>query len=275
MSTKILTKPIAWEHYQSLGEHYDKERPGYPDDVVQEIAKRTLALGSSSRRIVDVGCGTGIFTRMLSDALGETFEIRGLEPSSMMIQRALEATTTVRPIRFVQSPAERLPFGDRSVAVITAAGAAQLFDREQFYTEAHRVLVSEGLLALLQNKRRCEAGLFRSFEVFLEKFVPGYRTGTYADARGGHSAADFHAELTSDDRFSGVLLQKWDWPRQFTSEGFEAFALSTIQVKMARAERGDAAIMGELRSIISDHCDANGIIDVTYTTELTTAICGA
>ncbi|MCP3417867.1 class I SAM-dependent methyltransferase [Bradyrhizobium brasilense] len=272
MPTNVSTKSAGWEHYQTLGEHYDKERPGYPISAVHEIAARAQPLRHSSRSIVDVGCGTGLFTRMLADALGGSLEVFGLEPSSTMIDRAIEATNAIRAIRFVQSPAERLPFGDRTVGVITAAGAAPLFDRTLFYAEAHRVLVDTGLLAILQNKRRHETGFFQSFELFLEKFVPGYRTGTCADARGGHSVANFDAELASDNRFSKVMVQNWDWPRTFTTESFEAFALSTIQLKMARAAHGNEIIISELRSIMSRHCDASGNIDVTYRSELTTAV---
>ncbi|KRR19391.1 class I SAM-dependent methyltransferase [Bradyrhizobium retamae] len=272
MSTQISAKSVGWEHYQILGEHYDKERPGYPISVVHEIAGRALSLPHASRRVVDVGCGTGIFTRMLADALDGSFEVRGLEPSSMMIRQATEATKSLRPIRFVQSTAETLPFSDRAIGVITAAGAAQLFNRMLFYAEALRVLVDNGLLAILQNKRCHQTGFFQSFELFLEKFVPGYRTGTYADARGGHSAANFEAELASDYRFSNLMVQRWDWPRTFTIESFEAFALSTIQLKMARTAHGNDIIIKELRSILSDHCDAVGSINVIYSTELTTAV---
>lgn len=272
MPRQVLPNSVGWKHYQTLGEHYDKERPGYPISAVHEIASRSLSLCRCSRRIVDVGCGTGLFTRMLADALDGSFEVLGLEPSSTMIDRAIEATRTGRPIRFIQSPAEQLPFGDRTVGVITAAGAAQLFDRTLFYTEAHRVLVNTGLIAILQNKRRHETGLFQSFEQFLEQFVPDYRTGTYADARGGHSLANFDAELASDNRFSKVMVQRWDWPRTFTTQSFEAFALSTIQLKMARAAHGNEFIINELRKILSRHCGASASIDVTYSAELTTAV---
>lgn len=272
MSTQIAADSVGWEHYQTLGEHYDKERPGYPISAVHEIAGRALSLPHSCRRVVDVGCGTGIFTRMLADVLDGSFEVCGLEPSSLMVRQAIEATKTIRPVRFVQSPAENLPFNDRSVGMITAAGAAQLFNRLLFYAETHRVLIDTGLLAILQNKRRHETGFFRSFELFLEKFVPGYRTGTYADARGGHSVANFEAELASDDRFSNVMVQRWDWPRTFGIESFEVFAVSTIQLKMARTAHGNDKVLKELRSILSDHCDAAGTINVTYSTELTTAV---
>ncbi len=272
MSTQISAKSVGWEHYQTLGEHYDKERPGYPISVVQEIAGRALSLPHSFRRVVDVGCGTGIFTRMLADALDGSFDVCGLEASSTMIGRAIEATKTLQRICFVQSPAETLPFSDRTIGVIMAAGAAQLFNRMLFYAEACRVLVDNGLLAILQNKRRHQTGFFKSFELFLEAFVPGYQTGTYADARGGHSPANFEAELASDDRFSNVMVQRWDWPRTFTIESFEMFAFSTIQLKMAVRAHGKDIIMKELRSILSEHCDAAGSINVIYSTELTTAV---
>ncbi|MBB4428332.1 ubiquinone/menaquinone biosynthesis C-methylase UbiE [Bradyrhizobium sp. CIR48] len=272
MSTQSAAKAVGWQHYQTLGQHYDKERPGYPVSAVHEIAARAFSLPLSFRRIVDVGCGTGIFTRMLAGALDGSFEICGLEPSSTMIKRAIDATDPDRPIHFLKSTAERLPLSDRTIGGITAAGAAQLFDRTLFYAEAQRVLIENGLLAILQNKRLHDSGFFRSFELFLERFVPGYRTGTYADARGGHSVADFADELASDSRFSNIMTQGWDWPRTFSIDSFEEFASSTIQLKMALTAHGNAIVMKELRSLVYDHCDPVGAINVSYRTELTTAV---
>ncbi|MGY4167834.1 class I SAM-dependent methyltransferase [Bradyrhizobium sp. USDA 4529] len=272
MSTQRSGNSIGWYHYQTLGEHYDRERPGYPLSAVHEIAKWVRSLRHSSRLVVDVGCGTGIFTRMLADALEGSLEVHGLEPSAVMIRRAIETTNTLQPICFVEAPAERLPFGDRTIGVITAAGAAQLFDRGRFYAEAQRVLVDRGLLAILQNKRCHETGFFHSFEAFIERFVPGYRAGTYADAHGGYSLANFEAELALDNLFSNVMVQRWGWPRTFTIESFEAFASSTIQLKMARATHGSDTIAKALRSLLSEHRDADGTIHVSYSTELTTAV---
>lgn len=270
MFTEMLPNHPGWQHYRTLGEHYDKERPGYPAGAIHEIACRARSLRDLSRTIVDVGCGTGLFTRMLAETLDESFEVHGLEPSSTMIEKAMETTRTARAIRFLRSAAEELPFHEGTVAAITSAGAAQLFDRKLFYREVHRTLVKGGLLAILQNKRIHEAGFFRAFERFLENFVPGYRTGTYADATGGHSAADLPTNSSLMYCFPRSAFTVGNGRERLQSRDSRT-SLSTIQVQMARTEHGDDAIISELRSNLSEHCDCNGRIHVAYRTELTAA----
>ena len=124
---------------------YERGRPGYPPEVVDLIAHE-LRLGAG-RSVLDVGAGTGKLTRLLP-ATGA--RVLALEPVEGMREQLLAATPSVE---LVEGTAEAIGLPDASVDAITCATAFHWFEGERALTEFHRVLVSDGGLALLWNTR--------------------------------------------------------------------------------------------------------------------------
>lgn len=267
-----LQRPTqSWSRYDKISAQYDRSRPGYPAEAVQLILDRAASVRTRKPIIIDVGSGTGIFTRMLASAVDQDTEVIGVEPNEAMISRARQTASTGK-IVYHSAPAECLPFLDSSIALISAAGSAQLFDRKTFYLEASRVLVDTGCLAIIQNKRDLQSsGLLRAFETFMEARVTGYRTGRFADKGGGHSAAPFADELCQCNvlQFDGVNVIPWD--RVFTEDTFVDFAFSTIQLQMAAETFGRDVIEAELRELVAEFADTDGQLKAAYRTEITWA----
>ena len=65
--------------YDRLAEQYSQYRPRYPDRLISHLAA-IIVEAPASDLVVDVGAGTGIFTRQLR-ALPDEIRIVGLEPS--------------------------------------------------------------------------------------------------------------------------------------------------------------------------------------------------
>ncbi len=64
---------------------YARFRPGYPDALVDRVV--TEAGVKSGDPVADVGCGTGIFTRMLA---ARGLEVTGIDPDPAVMRAALE-----------------------------------------------------------------------------------------------------------------------------------------------------------------------------------------
>ncbi|MBH5386429.1 class I SAM-dependent methyltransferase [Bradyrhizobium diversitatis] len=270
MDTSLQRPTQSWSRYDKISAQYDRSRPGYPAEAVQLILDRAASVRTRKPIIIDVGSGTGIFTRMLASTVEDT-EVIGVEPNEAMISRARQTASTGK-IVYHSAPAECLPFLDSSIALISAAGSAQLFDRKTFYLEARRVLVDTGCLAIIQNKRDLQSsGLLRAFETFMEARVTGYRTGRFADNGGGHSAAPFADELRQCNvlQFDGANVIPWD--RVFTEDTFVDFAFSTIQLQMAAESFGRDVIETELRELVAEVADTDGQLRAAYRTEITWA----
>ncbi|WP_082190580.1 class I SAM-dependent methyltransferase [Bradyrhizobium pachyrhizi] len=111
MATTFPNFETPWSEFAGEGRNYDLYRPGYPGEVAKVIVDHTLHRRLDSD-IVDVGSGTGIFTRVLAAAAQGRRSIIGIEPNADMIQVAIQSTPRELNVKFRNSPAERLPFPD-------------------------------------------------------------------------------------------------------------------------------------------------------------------
>jgi SAM-dependent methyltransferase len=127
------------------GSRYQNARPGYPAAAVAYLAER-LDL-RESRSVVDVGAGTGLFTRAITPYCSALIAV---EPSEGM-RREFESQGL--GVKILDGTAESLPFSDHSVDVITVAQAFHWFDPAKALAEFNRVLVPGGRVGLIWNER--------------------------------------------------------------------------------------------------------------------------
>ncbi|NWU98058.1 TMT1 methyltransferase, partial [Upupa epops] len=94
--------------------------------------------------VVDVGCGSGQGTRFLAEHFKK---VVGTDISEAQIQEAKDAPSLPN-VSYLVCPAEKLPFEDASVDLLTSFTAAHWFDTEKFMREANRVLKPGGCVAI-------------------------------------------------------------------------------------------------------------------------------
>jgi SAM-dependent methyltransferase len=134
------------DHALSFGtaaSSYDRYRPSYPAEAVD------WALGSPSGRIrvVDLGAGTGILTRVI---LGLGHDVVPVEPDEAMRAQLAEATPDLAPL---EGSAESIPFSDGSVDAVVAGQAYHWFHPSRAPIEIARVLKAGGVFAAVWNLR--------------------------------------------------------------------------------------------------------------------------
>lgn len=132
------------QHANSFGaaaDAYERGRPGYPADVVDRLVPE------DARLVVDVGAGTGKFTRTL---LGHAFEVVAVEPDAAMRSRL---TTALPDVRALDGSGEAIPLEDASADVVTFAQAWHWVDPDRGAAEVARVLRPGGVLGLVWNVR--------------------------------------------------------------------------------------------------------------------------
>ncbi|MGJ5816675.1 class I SAM-dependent methyltransferase [Paludibaculum fermentans] len=118
---------------------YATARPPVHAKVI-ERAHQALGRPAPFRRALDVGCGAGLSTRALDGFAEHSI---GVEPAEPM----LRWHSTLAPASdFVVGRAEALPVQDGCVDLITAAGALNYANLDQFFPEALRTLTPGGTL---------------------------------------------------------------------------------------------------------------------------------
>jgi SAM-dependent methyltransferase len=122
-------------------ELYDRSRPSYPEEAIRWM------LGEAPLRVVDLGAGTGIFSRQVA-ALGHA--VTAVDHDPEMLGR-LGATSP--GITAVKGSAEAIPLPDVSADAVVAAQAFHWFDNDEAMAEIARVLRPGGVFAPLWNIR--------------------------------------------------------------------------------------------------------------------------
>jgi SAM-dependent methyltransferase len=137
--------PAVFERRRlAFGAHadlYDGARPTYPAEAVRWM------LGDEPRRVVDLGAGTGIFTRLLA-ALGH--DVTAVEPDPGMRARLHERSPGVEALA---GSGEAIPLEDASVDAVVAAQAFHWFDNDEARAEIARVIAPGGVFAPIWNTR--------------------------------------------------------------------------------------------------------------------------
>ena len=125
---------------------YERGRPSYPPEAVEHLA-RVLNIGPG-RTVVDLGAGTGKFTRLL---VATGAHVVAVEPQAAM--RAELSAVAPASVEVLDGGAEAIPLPDASVDVVCAATAFHWFDHEMAMPEIARVLRDGGGLGLVWNER--------------------------------------------------------------------------------------------------------------------------
>ncbi len=117
--------------------------------------------GDRPIKILDVGCGTGVFAARIREALPKA-QVWGIDLVRGMLAKGAERwkrhAADVTPI---QGDSERLPFADGSFDVITCANSFHHYPhQDRAVAEMHRVLKPKGRLMLIDGYRDRPWGWF-------------------------------------------------------------------------------------------------------------------
>lgn len=135
-----------------IAERFARARGTYSHEarVQQQVAEKMLQLLTERasplfRRIVEFGCGTGSYSRLL---------LHKLQPESLLLNdlcpEMKECLTDLLPqdtVRFIPGDAEALDFPEKT-DLITSCSTLQWFnDPKEFFARCHRFLSEDGYLA--------------------------------------------------------------------------------------------------------------------------------
>ncbi|MBN9599460.1 MAG: methyltransferase domain-containing protein [Afipia sp.] len=135
----------AAKGYTSKAEMYARGRPDYPPEILDWLRER-LGL-EAGKSVVDLGAGTGKFTRYLARTGARVIAV---EPVRQMREQLAKALPEVEVL---EGTATALPLPDNSVDALTCAQSFHWFATRAALAEIHRVLKPGGRLGLIWNMR--------------------------------------------------------------------------------------------------------------------------
>ncbi len=167
-------------NFDTEAENYDdyySDSPGREIDLLEKELVSRFVDDFHKAEILEIGCGTGHWTRFFSD---KGFRIHGLDISEKMLEKA--RNKEIPNARFTLGRAEDLPFDDHSFANIVCITTLEFVDDlDKALDEIDRVLKPGGLLmigALNENsflgKHKDEFEVFRDARFFTGPFLHTY-----------------------------------------------------------------------------------------------------
>jgi len=184
---------------------YARYRPTTPATLIELIRSYiSEQVSGPLEQAVDVGCGNGQATQLLSPHFGR---VLGTDISAAQITEAASDGTTAN-VSYAVSPAESISLPNASSQLVMTVQAVHWFDMPTFWAEVGRVLSPGGALALVGY--RLPAPLYRGKErldvreLLAENYVKGLAewiqpnsVDTYID---GYSHPRFQSPFTDQRR---------------------------------------------------------------------------
>ncbi len=139
----MATAPPNYFAHQEAAERYAKGRPDFHTQVMHRI-REFLGIHQKLETGLDIACGTGLSTKALLEIAENVY---GTDMSPSMLENA----TQNEHISYHTAPAEKQPFSNQSIDIITVCSGVHWFDIDAFLRESHRLLRSRRWLVLYDN----------------------------------------------------------------------------------------------------------------------------
>ena len=104
-----------------------------------------------SRQLIDVACGTGDVGKLFLDSTNKEAEITCVDPNKGMVSQGKQKLSNYKNVKWVISPAEKLPITDNSFDYFTiSCGLRNTKNLNKALSEAYRVLKPGGRYLCLE-----------------------------------------------------------------------------------------------------------------------------
>ncbi|MGX9147699.1 class I SAM-dependent methyltransferase [Mesorhizobium sp. 128a] len=240
------------------------DRPEYPKQMVDHI-NSLMSLVPVRYPAVDIGAGTGLFTRPLARFLEPSRAVIGIEPSAEMRRAAEDHPEELENVRYIAGFAEEVGYASRSVALVAAACAAHRFDKHTFLAESHRVLVPHGCLAIVEYRwGDTQNSVGDDIYSLLEQLVDGYDRRAHSNGAGEYELFDAADAISSARLFTNVHQRTFNWTVQRRADEVVCAAMALTPSLKAEAKIGRETFLHALEETAARHSGSDGTVQLNY-----------
>ncbi len=240
--------------FGAVAAEYDRGRPRYPDELLDTV-ERLWGRSLKGARVLDVGAGTGIATRLLA-ARGA--DVVAVEPSDGMAAQFLLSSPT---LPLVRGGGDDLPFHDGSADLVTYAQAFHWTRPERSVPEAIRVLRPGGAVATWWNVQDETVPWVRARAERMAAALP--------DRYRGYGGISAH---TSHFAPAGLAVERavLHWERRITVEHVLTDLTSRSYLASVGPEERAPVLAAEREAMLAEFPD--GVVVEPFTLDVTVAV---
>jgi SAM-dependent methyltransferase len=231
--------------FTATAEDYRNYRPTYPSALLDFI----LSTASLSRgaRIADVGCGTGIASRLLAR---RGYEVVGIDANEAMLQQA----RTEPVCRYVRAEATATGLRSGAVDLVTVAQAFHWFPVEPTLAEFRRILGHAGACAVFWN-RRASSPFMDAYDSILRSHVEGFGKIPRPEEASKKLSACSMVQDSAEGSFPHV--QRLDLPALLGRAHSSSYVVHEVSDR--------DSLDGELRRLFETYREEDGAVSFAYT----------
>ena len=236
------------ESFGAAAAEYDEHRPRYPAALMDDLVD---ALPAQRRTALDVGCGTGIASRMLME--------RGVDVLGVEIDPRMAEVARAQGVPVEVTPFERWAPAGRTFDLVVSGQAWHWIEPDTGLVKIARILRPAGSFAAFWNipnvpdRLRVEIdAVYRVHATPGEVALPSRR----------RMVSDDEAAFRASGLFASVDRRTYDWNHRYSRTDWLAL-VETHSDHLVRPAAQAAALRSALGAAIDRH---GGSVDVQYRT---------
>ena len=249
---------VLFSLFQGL--YYEKYRPSYTDEHVNHVIK-SLHTGDepdTQYNILELGAGTGKFTRKLFDQLKTTLRYLAAEPSDEFF-RTFQQLCPLTDMKHCD--AAHIPLPDRSVQNIICAQCFHWFDNKESLDEMIRILVPGGRVLCVWIHRDRDVDWVKEMEDVLKEYFD--ISGTpLARARNWKVVMETYKGLELREHSFLPGVQNMKGPKDFVLDHYASISVIAILDTDAKGKARE-----KFRAVLNKYFDDSEVITIPFISE--------
>ena len=225
------------ETFEAVADLYAEVRPQVPPPAVEALW--TWLDRPRGRRVLEVGCGTGLLTKHLA-ARGA--QVTALDPGARLLGVCARAVAG-QDVTLVERTFEAWPTPAEPFDALTACQAAHWIDPAVFLDRSAAALKPGGRLGLLWHVDTSRGSAFwQATQPLYDRFLPD-APDKPPQTIPLHVEA-YQAALAADARFTVPPPERWTWSRTFDEERYVLLLRTHSPVNMLGEADREAFLAG-------------------------------
>jgi SAM-dependent methyltransferase len=241
------------QSFGNVARLYDRARPTYPPELVDWL------LADGKRRVLDIGCGTGI--------AGGLFTARGCEVTGVEIDARMAAVAQTKGLEVEVASFERWDDRGRRFELLISAQAWHWIEPRAGVAKAAAVLSAGGRIACFWNLGDLPAHVRERTDPIYDRLGPKLASLSVVLGNSRGRGEDAAAALDDSGLFEPADTRRFEWSRTYTTDEW----LELITTHSDHQGLGKAQLQA-LRDAVGAEIDAiGGSFEYAYETVLVTA----